>query len=167
MASVGTTQIRPLDVADESVVACLLQEHWGDRNVISRGKLLDAARLPGFIAAEARNVVGLITLHIEGSECEIVTLDAFTPGRGVGRALLTVAEEFALQRKLTRLWLITSNDNIGALGFYQKVGFRLVAVHRDGITEARKRKPQIPLVARNGIPIRDEIELEKMLCIPQ
>lgn len=159
----STSDIRPIDATHESGIAPLLQEHWGDRMVVSRGKLFDASRLPGFVAIENESIVGLITLHPDTSECEVVTLDAFPPGKGLGRALLECAERFARQHNSTRLWLITSNDNVGALAFYQKVGFRLVAVHRDAITEARTLKPQIPWVGENGIPIQDEIELEKTL----
>lgn len=67
--------------------------------------------------------------------------------------------QYAYANSCARLWLITTNDNVGALVFYQKAGFRLVAVYPDAVNQARKLKPQIPLVAENGIPIRDEIEL--------
>lgn len=60
-----------------------------------------------------------------------------------------------------RIWLITTNDNLNALGFYQKRGFRIKAVYPGAVDEARRIKPEIPLAASNGIPIRDEIELEK------
>jgi RimJ/RimL family protein N-acetyltransferase len=64
---------------------------------------------------------------------------------------------------MRRVWLITTNDNSDALKFYQKAGFRIVAVHRDAVALARRLKPEIPLVGENGIPIRDEIELELVL----
>ncbi|MEM6284414.1 MAG: GNAT family N-acetyltransferase, partial [Chloroflexota bacterium] len=60
-------------------------------------------------------------------------------------------------------WLITSNDNTPALRYWQKRGFEIIAVHRDAITEARRLKPEIPLVGMDDIPIRDEIELEMRL----
>jgi hypothetical protein len=61
------------------------------------------------------------------------------------------------------VWLITSNDNLNALRFYQRRGYRLAAVHRDAIVLARQIKPEIPLVGDFGIPLTDEIELEKLL----
>jgi ribosomal protein S18 acetylase RimI-like enzyme len=130
---------------------------------VSRGKTLDAATLPGFLAVHEQEVVGLITLHVDSQSCEVVTLDAFKEGMGVGSELLKEAERYARTYGCSRLWLITSNDNIEALAFYQRRGFRIVAVHPDAITEARKIKPQIPLVAENGIDIRDEVELSKPL----
>lgn len=156
-------EIRAIGPADEPLIAQLLQQHWGDRKVVSRGKVYDGAMLPGFIAEREGSPVGLITLHYENDACEVVTLDAFIARKGIGKELLCNAENDARARGCHRLWLITTNDNVDALAFYQKVGFRIVAVHLDAVSEARRVKPQIPLVAENGIPIRDEIELEKLL----
>lgn len=69
----------------------------------------------------------------------------------------------AVSENCFRLWLITTNDNLAAIGYYQKRGFSLVAVHRNALEEARKIKPTIPLIGIDGIPLRDEIELEILL----
>jgi len=159
-----TFDIRPIDTTHQSTISNLLREQWGDPKVVSRGKVLDASNLPGFAAIEGDRIVGLITLHIDGSACEVVTLDAVVRGKGLGRTLIEYAKKFARKHSSTRLWLITSNDNVAALAFYQKVGFRIVAVHRDAISQARALKPQIPLVGENGIAIQDEIELEMLIC---
>ena len=53
-----------------------------------------------------------------------------------------------------------TNDNTAALRFYQKYGFALVAVHRNAIEQDRLLKPEIPFTGNDGIPLRDEIELE-------
>ena len=79
---------------------------------------------------------------------------------GVGTALLDAVRDAAVQAGCRRIWLITTNDNLRALGFYQKRGYRLVAVHRDALQRSRELKPSIPLVSPDGIPLRDEIELE-------
>ncbi len=36
-------------------------------------------------------------------------------------------------------------------------------MHRGAVDESRKYKPEIPLLGMDGIPIRDEIELEMAL----
>jgi hypothetical protein len=62
------------------------------------------------------------------------------------------------------LWLISTNDNLNALKFYQKRGFSLVKLYKNAVNETRKKiKPEIPLIGENGIPIRDEVELEILL----
>jgi GNAT superfamily N-acetyltransferase len=76
---------------------------------------------------------------------------------GVGTALLA-----AVERKARRLWLLTTNDNVDALRFYQRRGFRLAELHPGGVEESRARlKPEIPETGEYGIPIRDELILEK------
>jgi len=69
----------------------------------------------------------------------------------------------AMNAECRRLWLITTNDNLRALGFYQKRGMTLVAVYRNAMEAARRLKPQIPMIGQNGIPLKDEIELEMVL----
>ena len=61
------------------------------------------------------------------------------------------------------LWLLTTNDNLDALRLYQRHGFRLAALHPGAIDAARRVKPQIPVVGRHGIPLRDELVLERSL----
>ncbi len=58
---------------------------------------------------------------------------------------------------------MTTNDNLEALGFYQKHGFELVKVNRGALNESRKIKPVIPLIGMHGIPLWDELELEILL----
>ncbi len=71
-------------------------------------------------------------------------------------------ERLAARHGCARLWLITTNDNVDALRFYQRRGFELAALHRRAVDESRSRlKPEIPVAGAYGIPIRDEIELEK------
>jgi len=49
------------------------------------------------------------------------------------------------------------------LKFYQKRGDNITKVIPNAVEKARKQKPSIPQFAENGIPIRDEILLEKYL----
>jgi GNAT superfamily N-acetyltransferase len=97
---------------------------------------------------------------VAGGACELVTLDAVVPGQGVGSGLLRAVTEEARACGSSRLWLITSNDNLDAVRFYQRRGLRLVAVHRGAVDEARRLNPSIPLIGDLGIPLHDELELE-------
>jgi hypothetical protein len=59
--------------------------------------------------------------------------------------------------------LVTSNDNINALKFYQKRGFVFKNIYINEMENARKLKPEIPLLGDYGIPIKDEIEFEMII----
>lgn len=155
--------IRPLNPLDRDQISQWMTEHWGADLAVVHDTSYKPSALPGFIAFDDDKWLGCITYHMDGDQCEIVTLDSFCPSIGVGTALLQAVNQAASEAKCRRLWLITTNDNLNALGFYQKRGFVLVAVHRQAVEKARKRKPEIPAIGAGGIPLRDEIELEMML----
>ncbi len=115
------------------------------------------------MAVENDTVIGAITWNRAGDEIEIVTLDSWREDQGVGTALLNRAIDSAKKSDVRRAWLITTNDNIRAIRFYQKRGWDLMAVHRDAVREARKLKPTIPELGDHGIPIRHELEFELYL----
>src|SRR5260370_41251983 len=155
--------IQPLNIADREWVSEFMLEHWGSNKVVSRGVVYYPQDLPGFVATDDGEKVGLVTYNTTGSNCEIVTIDSIRPFSGVGTALIEAIKNIALKSGCKRLWLITTNDNMNALRFYQKRGFVLVAIHRDALDISRKLKPEIPLMGNDGIPLRDEIELEMLL----
>ncbi len=145
---------------DRSWIKAFYQERWGSSRVVSRGELHEVASLSGFIALKADNRIGLLCYQIKYREFEIVTLDSLVEGIGVGSALIKKALESAQAKDCQRVWLITTNDNTPALHFYQKRGFKLVAIYPNGLDRSRKLKPEIPQFGLDGIPLRDEIELE-------
>jgi ribosomal protein S18 acetylase RimI-like enzyme len=155
--------LRPLKDADRAWLVAFLQGHWGSTRAVSRGVIHDLVAYPGVVAEVEGEIAGLLTYHIAGDQCEITSLDSVRENAGVGSALIAAAKTAALEEACTRLWLITTNDNLRAIGFYQKRGFELVAIHRRALDESRKLKPQIPLIGQHGIPLRDEIEFEMRL----
>jgi GNAT superfamily N-acetyltransferase len=155
--------IKELDDQYRSWAHSLLTERWGSHLVVTRGQVYEADRLPGFVALIEGKPKGLITYRIINEECEIVTLDSLIGGIGIGMALLEAVKQVAEMRGCQRIWLITTNDNLPALKFYQKRGYRLVTVHRDALTRSRQLKPGIPEIGLDGIPLMDEIELELSL----
>jgi len=156
-------KIRPLADTDRDWLKATLIEHWSSHLIASRGHLIDASQLPGFVAVAGEQRLGLLTYQISDPECEIVTLNSFREGSGVGSALMNAAIAATRSASCSRLWLITTNDNIDAIRFYARRGLRLIAIHHDAITESRRLKPSIPATGYYGLPIRDEIEFELLL----
>jgi len=155
--------IRPVEPSDVQFVKDLVRERWDGPTVVVHGECLLPDRLPGFIAERSAKPVGLVTFRICTGSCEIVTLDALERASGIGTALIAAMIETARQAHCGRIWLVTTNDNIDALRFYQRRGFVLAAVHRNAVAASRRIKPDIPLLGCYGIAIRDEIELEQRL----
>jgi ribosomal protein S18 acetylase RimI-like enzyme len=155
-------RVRPLAEVDREWATGRLRDLWGE-GVVSRGRMLDATALPGFVAEEDGEPAGLLTYRIDGGDCEVVTINAFPKGGGAGTALMEAVAAAARDAGCRRIWLITTNDNLRALRFYQRRGFRLAALHRDALDRSRELKPSIPEVGLDGIPLRDELELELRL----
>lgn len=153
-------RIRPGTKQDHDWILRLLNEHWGSARIVTRGIVHEADKLPAFLADLDSERVGLITYRLHEDQCEVISLNSFRESIGIGTALLSAVKNVAAKAGCKRLWLITTNDNLAAIRFYQKRGWTLVAVHRGAIAESRRLKLTIPEVGIDGIPIRDEIELE-------
>jgi ribosomal protein S18 acetylase RimI-like enzyme len=157
--------IRALDDTDREPVAGFYREHWGSDRVVSQGRLHSVADLPGFVAIsdQGDGIQGLVTYLIEGDECEVVSLDAVEEGLGMGTALLERAVDAARQAGCRRVLLVTTNDNMRALRFYQRRGFRLVALNPGALERSRELKPEIPETGLHGIALSDELVLARDL----
>lgn len=156
-------EIKEITQSLQQQIHSFVKENWGSSVMVSRGKKHRLDQSPGFVALENGIIIGLITYNIEEREFEILSLDSLRENNGIGSRLLASAVRQARESNCRRIWLITSNDNLYAMGFYQKRGFDMIAIHAGAIDEARKIKPEIPAAASNGIPIRHEIEFEMNL----
>lgn len=155
-------KIRELGIEDRAWASKLLAKEWGSPLVVTKGESHQADQLPGFVAYADGEKVGLATYHIDkkGQSCELITLNSLKEGIGVGKGLVDAIKKVAREKGCKRLWLITTNDNIPALRWYQKRGFHLSALYPNAIEASRKIKHSIPMIGMDAIPVRDEIELE-------
>ena len=153
---------RPYLESDRGWAEPLLDEELAGRLQARRGELIDVLTLPGLVAERAGRPVGLLTYRRDGDECELAVLIAIERHAGVGTALVD-----ALKREVAacgRIWVVTTNDNLDALRFYQRRGFVLTALRPGAVDDARRRlKPAIGTVGEHGIPLSDELELELRL----
>jgi ribosomal protein S18 acetylase RimI-like enzyme len=157
--------VRAATTADAPYLRRSLTSAFGSPLVAVHGELIDTAELPAAVARQRGELVGHLAWRPEpGGNWEIVSIVADRSGGGIGSALLDWIRAEAQRAGVTRLWLVTTNDNTKALRLYQRHGFDLVALHRNAVTRARALKPQIPLES-DGIPLRHELELE--LRLPQ
>jgi GNAT superfamily N-acetyltransferase len=157
-------EVRPREAADQAAAEAFLARH-GSLRAARLGELVHPLDHPAFVAEAADgHLQGMLT-YVPGRDwrqCEILSLHADEQWRGAGTALIEAAARLARQQRCARLWVITTNDNVDALRFYQRRGFCLVRVHRGAVDRSRASlKPEIPVVGAYGIPLRDEIELER------
>ena len=148
--------VRPATAADAAWILTQLDEEWGGPVMWADGRAFDCLALPPLIAEP---VAGFAIYEVAGERAELVLLEAMRLGRGIGTALVEALVELLQGQGVRELWLTTTNDNLDALRFYQRRGFRLMEVRAGAMDEYRKRKPTMPETGEFDIPLRDELRL--------
>ena len=115
--------LRPLfELADDSAV--LLDAYMDDGEVM--------------IARESGDLIGHLQLVDTDDEgvVEIKNMAVAPPhqGTGIGRALVEHALAVARERGATRVTVATGTGDTGNLRFYQRLGFRMLAIERDAFS---------------------------------
>lgn len=151
-------EIRP--ITDRAFLDQLLRLRWSGGALMLRGKIVHPKDVEALAAYHDGRLAGVATWRLEGPVIYLATLNNITEQRGVGVALLEAVMKLGRRKGSALLRVIVTNDNLNALGFYQRRGFRIVAVYPGAIDTIRTLLPNIPTMGANRIPIRDEIELE-------
>ncbi|PTC10439.1 GNAT family N-acetyltransferase [Bacillus wiedmannii] len=153
--------INPITNDNRKKVISFFKEHWGSSEMVISSGMFQCDALDGFIFEEHNQINGLITYVIKENEVEVISLDSIQEGKGIGSALMEKVENIAKQEGFSEVNLVTTNDNLNALKFYQKRGYRIISIIPNAVNEARKIKPSIPLIGNDGIPLNDELKLAK------
>ena len=156
--------IRPARQEERTAVEAYLDE-WGMRLVARLDDLHDASSDDAIVAVDDDGaIMGLATYRATGDDAELTTLRVSDRTAGTGTALVAAVVAAVAAFGARRLWLVTTNDNLDALRFYQRRGFRLVEVRAGAVDRSRATiKPTIPEIGEHDIPIRDEIVLERSI----
>jgi ribosomal protein S18 acetylase RimI-like enzyme len=153
---------RPIGDEDRPWLLAAIVDGWGADRVVAGGRLTEPlSTLRGYVAERGGERVGYVLHRHEEDALEVVAIAATVGRIGVGTALLQAVDEEAVRAGASRAWLVTTNDNLDALRFYQRRGWELAALRRDAVTSARALKPEIPATGAYGIPLRDELEFER------
>ena len=136
----------------------LIGAAMGGRMQARRGELIDVLDLPGFVAERDGHYVGVLTYATRANDVEIAYVEATESHTGIGTALVSTFLDAVSVRPV---WVVTTNDNLDALGFYQRHGFAIRDIRVGAVKKSRETiKPSIGRIGEHGIEIRDEIELE-------
>jgi GNAT superfamily N-acetyltransferase len=151
-------EIRPM--SDRAQLEELLRMRWPDATLIICGQFIRPEDVEGLGYYSGDRLHGIATWRSSPRIMHIVAVNAFSEMRGVGGALVDAMAAHGRAQGMGVLRATISNDNIVALRFYQRRGFRITAFHRGIIEAMRNVKPSIPQFGLDGIPMRDEFELE-------
>lgn len=150
--------ISPISPEQRPAINAQIAVEWAGPVIVSRGVAYDTSCAPGFMAVDGSTLYGYALYNIVRDQCELLVLQSIIENQGAGSALINAVIDAARAAGCARVWLITTNDNIHAIRFYQRFGFELDAVHIGAIEQSRRLKPSIPLLGCDGIPIRHEFE---------
>jgi ribosomal protein S18 acetylase RimI-like enzyme len=153
----------PITPDNRSEINAFIAAHWLTTEMVIRGTIVDMTRVDGLAVFENADITALLTYIVTDDTLEITSLDSLVESKGVATALIGEAFRIARKENCKRVVVVTTNDNINAIRFYQKRGFDMVALRRNALEEARKLKPEIPLLGENNIPLRHELEFEYVL----
>ena len=153
--------IRPATPADQARIAELAGYFWGEVQVESFGHSYQVDKLPAYVACDEDEIVGIASYAREGDATNLVMLNVLPQwqGRGAARDLITAVTEMTRAEGAKRVILSTSNDDLPALGFFQRLGFVITGILVGKILEHHGGVE--PGFA--GIPVRDEIQMELQL----
>lgn len=156
--------IQAINSENQTEVISFFTDHWGSSEMVISTGVFKCDELDGFVFKHDKNkMIGLVTYVIRDDECEIISLDSLQEGKGIGSSLLEAVEQLAKQKGCSHMTLITTNDNLNALRFYQKRGYKIIEVYPNAVQKAREMKPSIPLLGYNDIPLNDELKLHKVI----
>jgi GNAT superfamily N-acetyltransferase len=138
----------------------LLAMRWPEQNMFVSGRFVAPEDVEGIGAFTGERMHGMATWLTHGRIMHVVAVNAFTELRGVGVRLVDAMIDHGREQGMALLRATISNDNIVALRFYQKRGFRVTGLNRGLFDIMRHVKPSIPEIGLDGIAMHDEFELE-------
>jgi GNAT superfamily N-acetyltransferase len=159
-------RIRPSTPEDEATILELWLHFWDDPEMDCFGKTYRAVELPALLACDdGGRVVGVLSYAVERRRkaINIVALQVVPAeqGRGGAAGLVRALEEEARGMGIGRLIVATSNDNLAALYFYQRLGFQISGIK---VGQEAPDDPAESFVGVGRIAVRDEVQLEKRLA---
>jgi GNAT superfamily N-acetyltransferase len=146
---------------DRSRARELFERDFGRTKIVAFGETMDIDQMPALVAIMRDEPSGALAYRLFGDALHIVALasDPMWQRSGVGGHLVAEAELLARRLQLPRVLVATTNDNLPALYFYQRRGYRLSALVPGSVIEHTKHERP----GFGGIPVRDEIRMEKVL----
>lgn len=152
--------IREASDEDRGSALALFARDFGRRWIVAFGEEMKLDEAPAIVAVMQGELAGALLYRLMGDALHVVALatDPTWQRSGVGGHLVAEAELLARRLHLGRTVVTTTNDNLPSLYFYQRRGYRITEV----VPDAQHLRRDDP-VGFAGIPIRDEIRLEKRL----
>src|SRR3989442_13917266 len=153
--------VREATDSDRAAARELFARDFGRTHIVAFGEVMDIDQMPALVAVMSREPSGALAYRLLGDALHIVALatDPMWQRSGVGGYLVAEAELLARRLNLTRLVVSTTNDNLPAMYFYQRLGYWMTAF----VPESVMLHTHQETAGFAGITVRDAIRLEKRM----
>jgi len=153
--------IRPAMDADRPCIVEMANYFWDEEEIDCFGRTYQVGALPAYVACDEGEVVGVASYAYEDDALNLVMLDIMPQwqGRGAAHGLMAAVIQEAEAEGMKRIIVATTNDNLPSLGLYQRLGFTITDILIDKLVEHHGGVE----LGFDGIPVRDEIQLELQL----
>jgi ribosomal protein S18 acetylase RimI-like enzyme len=154
--------VREATAGDRHAIELICDRVWGETDIDCFGKTFDVLVGQNLVADVGDELAGLISLAVDGGEQAIVMLSVYPQfqGAGIGGALVREAVARAASTGLPFIKVATTNDDVPAFYFYQRLGFVVYEIDCGTVVDHHGEV----LSGFAGIPIRDEIRLRRSAC---
>ena len=152
--------VREAAAADRERTRRIFARHFGHTPILAFGSVVDVNEAAMLVAEAEQEIGAALAWRPHDGALHILALatDPMWQRAGLGGHLVAEAELMARRDGRGRVIATLMNDNIPALYFYQRRGYRVTGV----IADSPARHDASP-TGFGGIPIRDEIHLAKTL----
>lgn len=152
--------VREAEEKDRLGVADLFRRDFGRTRLIAFGQEVQLDQADAIVAAMEGEIAGALAYRVQDDALHVLAMatDPMWQRSGVGGYLVAETELIAKRKKLNRIIVATTNDNLPSLYFYQRRGYRITGLIVGAVPQHFQQEATIGFA---GIPIRDEIHLEK------
>lgn len=150
----------------ELILKEFIEKYWNSVYMVYKGKLINMLEIRHVMVRNTEGaIIGLLCYYQERNCFHVVSMNAVEPNKGIGSALIEQLYMLAVKEGISHLQVETTNDNVVAIGFYQKMGFDIIAIRLNEVENQRLLKPEILLIGYHNIPIRHIIQFRKNVGI--
>jgi GNAT superfamily N-acetyltransferase len=155
--------VREAGDGERQIALDLFKRDFGRTGIVAFGQVMDLDAVPTLVAEMNGEIAGAVAYRLVEAGLHIVALatDPMWQRSGVGGYLVAEAELLARRLNIPRVIVSMTNDNLPSLYFYQRRGYFVSEWIPNGVA---KHSKSASLVGFGGIPIRDEVRLEKMIA---